>query len=99
MSTGVMLPQDVSFGVFGLGNKQYEHFAAVGKQVHKALRSLGAAAVVRRGDGDDDADIDEDFDNWRGDLIKALDDSPLVGVKVRCRLPTCSIAQWLCSRP
>ena len=74
--------QDVSFGVFGLGNKQYEHFAAVGKHVHSALLSLGAAAVVRRGDGDDDADIDEDFENWRGDLIKALDDSPLVALKV-----------------
>ena len=75
--------QEVSFGVFGLGNKQYEHFAAVGKRVHDALLALGASAVVRRGDGDDDADIDEDFELWRADLIKALDDSPLVAVKVR----------------
>ena len=70
--------QGVSFGVFGLGNKQYEHFAVVGKKVHKAMAALGAAAVVPRGDGDDDDDIDEDFDGWRAQLIAALDGSPLV---------------------
>ena len=43
------LLQGLSFAVFGLGNKQYEHFAAVGKRVNKALVSLGATAVCRRG--------------------------------------------------
>lgn len=56
--------QGVHFGVFGLGNKQYEHFNAVGKAVHKALEQMGAVAVVRRGDGDDDGIIDDDFDKW-----------------------------------
>ncbi|GAB4821850.1 hypothetical protein N2152v2_008896 [Parachlorella kessleri] len=66
------------YGVFGLGNRQYEHFAAVGKKIHKLLGEMGAAAVVRRGDGDDDQDIDADFDAWSMDLFAALDKSELV---------------------
>lgn len=72
--------QGVSYGVFGLGNKQYEHFAAVGKRMHKALASLGATAVCRRGDGDDDEDIDADFESWQVDLLQGLDVSPLVSL-------------------
>lgn len=76
--------QGLTYGVFGLGNKQYEHFAAVGKRIHKALGSLGATALCRRGDGDDDDDIDADFDSWQADLLRGLDASPLVSVpKVR----------------
>lgn len=56
--------QDVAFGVFGLGNKQYEHFNAVGKRMEKVMTALGAAPVVRRGDGDDDECIDDDFEKW-----------------------------------
>jgi hypothetical protein len=47
--------QGVSFGVFGLGNRQYEHFCAMGKKVSKAMQALGAAEVVPRGEGDDEA--------------------------------------------
>ena len=57
--------------MFGLGNKQYEHFCAVGKRVHKALCALGGSALVRRGDGDDDEDIEADFDAWRTGLYAA----------------------------
>ena len=64
--------------MFGLGNKQYEHFAAVGKRLQKALAALGATPVCRRGDGDDDDDIDADFEAWQADLLTALDKSPLV---------------------
>ena len=72
---------EVSFGVFGLGNKQYEHFCAVGKRVHRAMTSLGATPVVRRGDGDDDDDIEGDFDGWKSELLAALAGSPLLGFK------------------
>ena len=65
--------QGLSYGVFGLGNKQYEHFCAVGKRIHKALASLGGHAIVRRGDGDDDEDIEADFESWRTELYAALD--------------------------
>ena len=63
----------VHFGVFGLGNKQYEHFCAVGKRLDTALATLGGARAVRRGDGDDDDDIEADFDGWRADLWASLD--------------------------
>jgi NADPH-ferrihemoprotein reductase len=67
--------QGVTFGIFGLGNKQYEHFCMVGKRMQKALISLGADPIVRRGDGDDDEDIEADFDSWRSELMTALDSS------------------------
>ncbi len=70
--------QGLSFGVFGLGNKQYEHFCAVGKRVHKALGALGGKALVRRGDGDDDEDIEADFESWRTELYSGLDKSDVL---------------------
>lgn len=72
--------QDVSYGVFGLGNKQYEHFNAVGKRMERCMDLLGAKALVRRGDGDDDECIDDDFDKWSSELLEALEkSSALVG--------------------
>lgn len=73
--------QGVSYGVFGLGNKQYEHFCAVGHKVHSAMQQLGAQPVVRRGDGDDDVDIDADFETWRTELYSSLDASSLLDKK------------------
>jgi NADPH-ferrihemoprotein reductase len=65
--------------VFGLGNKQYEHFNAVGKRMEKAMGALGAKQIVRRGDGDDDACIDDDFDAWCAELYAAVENSGLLG--------------------
>ncbi|KAL3141440.1 hypothetical protein ABBQ32_005008 [Trebouxia sp. C0010 RCD-2024] len=75
---GESLLKGVSYGVFGLGNKQYEHFCAVGHKVHAAMEQLGAQPVVRRGDGDDDVDIDADFEGWRTELYTSLDGSSLL---------------------
>ncbi|PNW88663.1 hypothetical protein CHLRE_01g039350v5 [Chlamydomonas reinhardtii] len=72
--------QGVSYAVFGLGNKQYEHFNSVGKKVFKAMKACGATALCRRGDGDDDGVIDDDFEKWCTELYEALDkSSDLVG--------------------
>lgn len=47
------------------------------------MRALGAAEVCRRGDGDDDACIDDDLDKWKDELYAALDaSSDLLGSKV-----------------
>ena len=64
--------------MFGLGNKQYVDFCAVGKRVHKAMQSCGAEPVIYNGEGNDEADINGDFRQWRDDLIKALDLSSIL---------------------
>lgn len=75
-----LLLQGCQFAVFGLGNKQYELFNAMGKKTYKALQALGASPLLRRGDGDDDGCIDDDWDQWRSELHPVLQQLPdLVG--------------------
>lgn len=50
----------------------------MGNKVHTALLELGAQPVVNVGEGDDDEDIEADFDGWKADLFACLDDSFLV---------------------
>lgn len=44
----------ICFQVFGLGNKTYEHYNAMGKYVDKRLEELGASRIFDLGLGDDD---------------------------------------------
>ena len=44
--------------VFGLGNKTYEHYNAMGKYVDTRLSELNAERVFELGLGDDDAKWD-----------------------------------------
>ncbi|KAJ1456874.1 hypothetical protein M885DRAFT_438997 [Pelagophyceae sp. CCMP2097] len=55
----------VRFSVFGLGNKQYEHFNAVGRQADGFLEALGGSRAHELGIGDDDDDLEADFVKWR----------------------------------
>ncbi|XP_062341507.1 NADPH--cytochrome P450 reductase-like isoform X1 [Osmerus eperlanus] len=55
----------VSFAVFGLGNKTYEHFNAMGKYTDKRLAELGGNRIFDLGIGDDDANLEEDFVSWK----------------------------------
>lgn len=59
----------LDFAVFGLGNKQYEHFNAMGKLVDQAMETLGASRVVPLGIGDDDDDLEGDFETWKEKLL------------------------------
>ena len=68
----------MKFGIFGLGNKQYEHFCAVGKRVQAAMLTLGATAIIKNGEGDDDDDIEADYDIWREKLHEILEDQNLI---------------------
>lgn len=56
---------DLDFCVFGLGNRQYDHFNAMGKFFDHALDRSGAKRIVEIGLGDDDADLEADFENWK----------------------------------
>lgn len=49
------------FQVFGLGNKTYEHFNAVGKFFDRKLEELGAKRTFELGLADDDGNLEEDF--------------------------------------
>ena len=70
--------QDTPYAVFGLGNKTYEHFNAMGKHVHKHLERLGGNPILPVGLGDDDADIADDFEVWCEALLKAVDATALL---------------------
>ncbi|KDO31201.1 hypothetical protein SPRG_03819 [Saprolegnia parasitica CBS 223.65] len=63
---------NVKFTVFGLGNKQYEQYNAVGRAINTLMEKHGALRVYPHGEGDDDDSLEEDFDAWRADLWKTL---------------------------
>lgn len=63
---------NVKFCVFGLGNKQYEHFNRMGKLTDECLGKLGGKRIMDVGLGDDDGALEDDFENWREQLWPAL---------------------------
>lgn len=64
--------QNMNYTVFGLGNRQYEHFNRMGKRTNAALEAFGAKRVFDYGEGDDDGTLDEDFSNWKTKMWPAL---------------------------
>ena len=62
----------VRFSVFALGNTQYENYNNIGKTVRDRLISLGGTELHPIGLGDDDGDIEEDFNDWQEGLVEAF---------------------------
>lgn len=59
---------DLNYCVFALGNKTYEHYNSTGRYVNKRLSELGANCVHPIGEGDDDANMEDDFITWKDDM-------------------------------
>eukprot|EP00560_Eucampia_antarctica_P001944 CAMPEP_0197831550 /NCGR_PEP_ID=MMETSP1437-20131217/10755_1 /TAXON_ID=49252 ORGANISM="Eucampia antarctica, Strain CCMP1452" /NCGR_SAMPLE_ID=MMETSP1437 /ASSEMBLY_ACC=CAM_ASM_001096 /LENGTH=701 /DNA_ID=CAMNT_0043434507 /DNA_START=168 /DNA_END=2273 /DNA_ORIENTATION=+ len=59
----------LDYAVFGLGNKQYQFFNAMGKAADSSLEKVGANKILEIGLGDDDDDLEADFDNWKDNIM------------------------------
>jgi len=66
------LLKNLKFTVFGLGNKTYDHFNSVARVFDKRLEELGATRIYRRGEGDDDCSLEEDFNRWKSGLWQVI---------------------------
>ncbi|CAI0402962.1 unnamed protein product [Linum tenue] len=63
----------MKYGVFGLGNKQYEHFNKVLKSALKLAPFRSGKRLVPVGLGDDDQCMEDDFSAWKELVWPELD--------------------------
>jgi sulfite reductase (NADPH) flavoprotein alpha-component len=62
--------EGLSYAVFALGDKHYEHFCKFGNDLDTKLASLGANPLCNRVDSD--VDVNEPFERWKSALFPRL---------------------------
>jgi sulfite reductase (NADPH) flavoprotein alpha-component len=65
--------ENLSYAVFALGDRHYEHFCKYGKDLDAKLAALGANPLCSRVDCD--VDVDEPFELWKSTLISRLNEA------------------------
>jgi len=60
---------NIDYAVFGLGDREYEHYCAMGKFINRAMGAAGAKPIVGLGMGDDHEDIEADFEKWKDEVF------------------------------
>jgi NADPH-ferrihemoprotein reductase len=77
-SKGSRSLEGLKYVVFALGNRTYEHYNAIGRQVDNVLTELGGQRIGERGEGDDDKSMEEDYLEWKDGMWEEF--SKVMGV-------------------
>jgi NADPH-ferrihemoprotein reductase len=81
-SAATPLSSRLEYAVFGLGNREYELFNAMGKFFDASLETLGATRIYELGLGDDNEDLEADFEKWKDGMWSALKERYLGNVEL-----------------
>ncbi|KAH8104496.1 cytochrome P450 oxidoreductase [Cristinia sonorae] len=71
-SNGTHKLDGLKYVVFGLGNKTYEHYNLISRNVDRDLAKMGAVRIGERGEGDDDKSMEEDYLAWKDGMWEAF---------------------------
>lgn len=77
--------EKLSYAVFALGDKHYEHFCKFGQELDAKLAALGGNCLTNRVDCD--VDVDEPFEQWKESLLAKLKAEPVVKAPAAKVLP------------
>ncbi|KAK9073303.1 hypothetical protein SSX86_007627 [Deinandra increscens subsp. villosa] len=79
---GSLLLNKCKFAVFGVGSRAYgDNFDAVGRDLSRRMRSLGALEILPLCEGDvDEGQIDRAFGIWSEDVIRVLKGGEIRGL-------------------
>lgn len=71
-NTTELAGKNMSYLIFGLGNKTYEYYNSTARRVDKKLKMWGGQRLGDRGEGDDDGRLEDDFLKWKPKAFETL---------------------------